>query len=182
MNSSLARRAFVRLCSAGAAFMAQRASPQATPTRRADRTAVSNRKNFVAIQVKPYAWVDEGIDRLLDNLQQKGNVNTVWAYTYDYAEARMTRDGVIPLPDHGVPGSPDFVGGAFYDYDRKYFANTILQDFRAPDYGKFNVITDVAPKVKARGMDFFAWDYNNAVPRMNRTIPNFAFSKSSSFK
>jgi len=100
-------------------------------------------------------------------------VNTVWAYTYDYSEERMTKDGAIPLPDHGVPGGPQFVGGAFYDYDPKYFRNTILRDFRSPDYGNFNVIADVGPKVKARGMDFFAWDYNNAFPIMMRSIPNF---------
>lgn len=132
-----------------------------------------NRKNVVAIQVKPFAWKDEGIDRLLDNIQNKGGVNTVWAYTYDYSEEHMTKDGTIPLPDHGVPGGPSFVGGAFYDYDPKYFRDTILKDFRSPDYGTFNVIAEVAPKVKARGMDFFAWDYNNAFPIMMRSIPNF---------
>ncbi len=175
MMQTFARRSFLRLCSACAAFLAGRSGARSSAVAQTRRGgAVRNRKNFVAIQVKPYAWVDEGIDRLLDNIQQKGNVNTVWAYTYDYAEARMRRDGPIPLPDHGVPGSPDFTGGAFYDYDRKYFRDTILQDFRAPDYGKFNVISEVAPKVKARGMDFFAWDYNNAVPMMNRNIPNFA--------
>jgi len=135
--------------------------------------ATKNRKNFVAIQMKPYAWKDEGIDRVLDNLQNKGAVNTVWAYTYDYSEEHMTKDGPIPLPDHGVPGGPQFVGGAFYDYDPKYFKDTILRDFRSPDYGSFNVIAEVAPKVKARGMDFFAWDYNNAFPIMMRSIPNF---------
>lgn len=71
-----------------------------------------------------------------------------------------------------LPAIPHFVGGAFYDYDPKYFQGTILKDFRSPDYGKFNVISEVAPKVKARGMDFFAWDYNNAFPIMMRSIPN----------
>ena len=169
----LGRRAFFRLCSACAAFLAQGKAQRRGSTPRGDGSATRHRKNFVAIQVKPYAWVDEGIDRLLDNIQQKGAVNTVWAYTYDYSEARMRPDGPIPLPDHGKAGSPEFTGGAFYDYDRKYFAGTMLKEFRAPDYGKFNVISDVAPKVKARGMDFFAWDYNNAVPMMNRNIPNF---------
>jgi hypothetical protein len=170
---STGRRAFLRLCSACAAFLTQsnlRITKAAPPQARG---AVSLKKNFVAIQMKPYAWVDEGIDGALDNLQHKGAVNTVWAYTYDYSEARMTRDGTIPLPDHGKPGSPEFTGGAFYNYDRKYFANTILKDFRSPDYGNFDVIAEVAPKAKARGMDFFAWDYNNAVPMMNRNIPNF---------
>jgi hypothetical protein len=176
MDSPLNRRTFLQLCSACAAFLGQgtraHAQTKATAIRPVNKSAVKNRKNFVAIQVKPFAWNDEGIDRLLDNIQQKGDVNTVWAYTYDYAEEHMTKDGTIPLPDHGVAGDPHFVGGAFYDYDSKYFQGTILKDFRSPDYGKFNVISEVAPKVKARGMDFFAWDYNNAFPIMMRKIPN----------
>src|SRR5581483_8049445 len=167
------RRTFVRCCSTLAAFLSEGSrSPMVAAPQRTNRT-VKHRKNFVAIQVKPYAWVDEGIEQVLDNLQ-KGEVNTVWAYTYDYSEARMKPNGPIPLPDHGKAGSPDFVGGAFYDYDPKYFTNTVLKDFRSPDYGKFNVIADVAPKAKARGMDFFCWDYNNAFPIMNRSIPNFS--------
>jgi hypothetical protein len=166
------RRTFFRWCSAAAAFLVSRDEPAFAAPQRA-RQPVKHRKNYVAIQVKPYAWVDEGIDKVLDNLQ-KGAVNTVWAYTYDFAEARMRPDGTIPLPDHGKAGDPTFTGGAFYDYDPKYFRNTILKDFRAPDYGKFNVITDVAPKVRARGMDFFCWDYNNSVPSMSRVVPNFS--------
>ncbi len=169
---TLDRRIFIRLCSALAGFLAGQAASKVKAQER-PQPATRHRRNFVAIQVKPYAWIDEGIDRVLDNIQHKGEVNTVWAYTYDYAEARMRPNGPIPLPDHGKPGDAHFTGGAFYDYDLKYFRNTSLKDFRCPDYGKFNVITDVAPKVKARGMDFFCWDYNNAVPLMNRNIPNF---------
>jgi hypothetical protein len=169
---TLDRRIFIRLCSTLAGFLAgERASNVKAQER--PQPATRNRKNFVAVQVKPYAWIDEGIDPLLDNIQHKGEVNTVWAYTYDYAEARMRPGGAIPLPDHGKAGDSHFTGGAFYDYDPEYFRKTSLKEFRCPDYGKFNVITDVAPKVKARGMDFFCWDYNNAVPLMSRNIPNF---------
>ena len=75
-------------------------------------------------------------------------------------------------PITAVPGDSHIVGGAFYDYDPKYFAGTSLKDFRSPDYGKFNVISEVAPKAKARGMDFFCWDYNTQVRIMMRSIPN----------
>jgi hypothetical protein len=132
---------------------------------------VINRKNFVALQVKPFSWVDEGVDQVLDNLQQKGNVNTIFAYTFDYEETRLTKSGEAILPDHGVSGGP-LVGGAFYDYAPRYFQDTVLKDFRSKDFGKFNVIAEVAPKAKARGMDFFAWDYNNADPIMARSMPN----------
>ena len=103
----LGRRSSFKLCSGFAAFLAAPQTRRAGAVPQNRRAAVKHRKNFVAIQVKPYAWVDEGIDQLLDTIQQKGGVNTVWAYTYDYAEARMTtRRRRFPLPDHGKPGSP----------------------------------------------------------------------------
>jgi hypothetical protein len=174
MSQSIARRVFVQLCSASAAYLTARSGSQAQAAPQAASAAVKNRKNFVAIQMQPHAWIDEGVDQVLDNLQ-KGGVNTVWAYTYDYVMgARNTPNGTIPLPDHGAYGDPRFDGGAFYDYDPKYFRNTSLNEFRSRDYGKFNVIADVAPKVKARGMDFFCWDYNNENRRMVRNIPNFS--------
>ena len=139
------------------------------------RTETLNRKNFVGIQVKPFVWMDEGIDKALDTLQEKGNVNTVFVYTYDYDPNRTTQGGPIPFPDHGKygPSGKLRTGGAFFDYDQKYFRNTSLRDFRSPDEPGFNVITAVAPKMKARKMDFFAWDYNNAFPVMMQSIPGF---------
>ena len=174
MKENLGRRTFFQLCSALAALMAgpqQRAA--AAPQARGPR-AVNNRKNFVAIQMKPHAWIDEGIEQCLDNLQ-KGAVNTIWAYTYDWEMgARNTPNGTIPLPDHGKYGDPAFHGGAFFNYDPKYFGGTMLSDFRSPDYGKWDVIAEVAPKAKARGMDFFCWDYNNESRRMMQNMPNAA--------
>jgi hypothetical protein len=181
-NTGLDRRSFVQLLSGAAASAGLRALAEAaaqarassattsrSPVNRADTTL---KKNVVAIQVKPFCWVDEGIEQVLDNLQQKGNVNTVFTYTYDYDPAQITKGAVKPLPDHGKysPRS-SWIGGAFYDYDLKYFRDTTLTDFRSRDLPNFNVITAVAPKIKARGMDFFAWDYNNAFPQMMQNIP-----------
>ena len=173
MISILDRRAFIRLCAAFSAFLTQTGRSQDIPAPRVSRVPVKNRKNFVGIQVRGFAWVDEGVDQVLDNIQKKGDVNTPWAYTFSYGEARLRKDGPIPLPDHGKPGN-SIAGGAFYDYDPKYFRNTILKDFRCPLYGNFNVIEEVAPKAHARGMDFFAWDLNNPGPGLNLTVPNYA--------
>ncbi len=172
MSSFLGRRSFFQLCSACAAFLTARSAPQAQAAPQRARNGVKNRKNFVAIQMKVHAWIDEGVEHVLDNLQ-KGGVNTVWAYTYDYEMGpRNTPTSGIPLPDHGKYGDPAFTGGAFYDYNPKYFRNTMLSDFRSPDFGKFDVIAEIAPKLKARGMDFFCWDYNNESRRMIRNLPN----------
>jgi len=48
----------------------------------------------------------------------------------------------------------------------------MLSEFRSPDYGKWDVIAEVAPKAKGRGMDFFRWDYNNESRRMMQNMPN----------
>ena len=189
MKSPLDRRSFLRLASATAAFFSQSAHsqtptpasaeqpprPQAPRAARGPRVAANNRKNFVGIQVRGFAWVDEGVDQVLDNIQKKGDVNTVWAYTFAYGEQRL-RQGA-GFPDHGAPLSAANTGvnaGALYDYDPRFFQNTSLKDFRLTGYGKFNVIEAVAPKAKARGMDFFAWDLNNPSPTLAHTAPGYA--------
>jgi hypothetical protein len=143
----------------------------APPGRNITPDATVNRKNVVATQVKAYAWQDEGIDNLLDNLQHKGNINTVYAFTFLAGSGRIEKGGPIILPDHGKYGEAD-EGGAYYDADPKYFQETTLRGGHSPD--KFNVITEVAPKMKARGMDFIAWDYNNSSQFMSRLFPGFA--------
>jgi hypothetical protein len=185
MKSPLDRRSFLRLASATAAFFAQngrsqtaapaQATPPARPGPRGGRAPARGKKNFVGIQVRGFAWVDEGVDQVLDNIQKKGEVNTVWAYTFAYGEQRL-RTGA-GFPDHGTPLSASNTGihaGALYDYDPKFFTNTSLKDFRLNGYGKFNVIEAVAAKAKARGMDFFAWDLNNPSPTLAHTAPSYA--------
>jgi len=174
VNSFLDRRSFLRIGSAFALFLNKttRAQAKAAQVPAPGRPAVRNRKDFVGIQVRGFAWVDEGVEQVLDNLQNKGDVNTVWAYTFSYGEARLRKNGPIPLPDHGKPGDT-VAGGAFYDYNPIYFQNTMLKNFRCDVYGNFNVIEAVAPRAHARGMDFFAWDLNNAGAVLNRVIPNY---------
>jgi hypothetical protein len=190
MRSPLDRRNFLRLASAAAAVLTQRAGSQAEAqavgsqipvpvkvrlTSSGSRAATKNRKNFVGIQVRGFVWVDEGVDQVLDNLQHKGEVNTVWAYTYAYGEQRLKQGA--GFPDHGNPLSPANTGvnaGALYDYDPKFFTNTTVKDFRITGYGKFNVIEAVAQKAHARGMDFFAWDLNNPSPTMAHNSPAYA--------
>ena len=150
-NTGLDRRSFVQLLTGAAASAGLGASPAANAQARAVSATTSRptpnpadttlKKNVVAIQVKPFCWVDEGIEQVLDNLQQKGNVNTVFTYTYDYDPAQITKGGTKPLPDHGkYSPRPSWMGGAFYDYDLKYFQHTTLKDFRSRDFGKFDVI------------------------------------------
>ena len=122
MKIELTRRRFVQLLTALSASAGVRATAQ-TKAARPSTNGTVNRKNLVATQIKAYAWQDEGIDKLLDNCQQKGNINTVFAFTF--LSEPTDASGRIPLPDHGTysKANPE-IGGAFYDYDQKYFSGT----------------------------------------------------------
>ncbi len=107
------------------------------------------------------SFVDEGVEAVLDTLKEKAYVNTVWLNTYGWERGVAGRQlAGYPFPDHG-PQEPDsnLVGGAFYDYDSKYFQKSVLGNFRAPDYQRRNLLAEVLPKAKDRGMDVMAWDF-----------------------
>src|ERR1035441_270485 len=185
MPISFDRRQFVKALSAAGSLLDLRAAAQNTPRTEdtGPRTmahavwvgghATKIRPNVVAIQTKPFCWNDEGIENVLDNLQKKGAVNTVYSYTYGTDPNRIHEDG--RLPGHGKFGPPGLrTGGGYFDYDPKFFLDTNIKEFRSSDDGRFNVISDVAPKMKARGMDYFALDFNNPFPVMMKTIPGYS--------
>jgi hypothetical protein len=170
------RRQFFGCLSAVSAWALGPAAPaQAAQSGRAAGERARLRKPYIAIQVGAVSFVDEGTDKVLDIFQERARVNTLWLNTYTYGRGTGGRQlPGHPLPDHGVQAyDTDYHGGAFYDYDPKYFRNTCLDDFRAPDYNRIDIIREVVPKAKKRGMDVFAWDYNNAYEDMPRRMKNY---------
>jgi hypothetical protein len=151
-------------------------SARAASSPRIDRGKVKRRKPYIAIQAGAVSFVDEGAEKALDVFQERSRVNTLWLNTYAYGRGTGGRQVPgNPLPDHGVQEYDlDYHGGAFYDYDPKYFRNTVLDDFRSPDYGNFNVIAEVLPKARKRGIDVVVWDYNNAYPAMPLRMRNYS--------
>ena len=93
MPISFDRRQFVKAFSIAASLLGLRAAAQSTPQTEdtVPRTMAHAdwvgghptkiRPNVVAIQTKPFCWNDEVIENVLDNLQKKGSVNTVYSYT-----------------------------------------------------------------------------------------------------
>jgi hypothetical protein len=157
------RRRFIQLASATAAWAMSGGVSRATDISALSfpRAKVKNRKPYVAIQVGTVSFADEGIENVLDILREKAHVNTVWlnTYTWDHGTGGRQLEG-YPFPDHGVQQyDNDFVGGASFDYDQKYFRRTVLNRFRAPDYGGRNFLAEVLPNAKERGMDVVAWDF-----------------------
>ncbi len=163
MNTpDLSRRRFIQLLSAVTAWGVSGlpVPAQAAPMPVINRAQVRLRKPCIAIQTPAASFADEGVETVLDTMREKAHVNTVWLNTYSWdrgAAGRQLRG--YPFPDHGPQEPDEFYGGAFFDYDQKYFRHTALNQFRSPDYQGRNILQEVLPKAKERNMDVIAWDF-----------------------
>src|SRR5579885_1239227 len=111
--------------------------------------AQSGKKDrMIGIQIGAVSFVDEGVEPVLDILQRKGSVNTLFiaAFTYGRGIAGRQVPGQ-PLPDHGKQqyDADTFHGGSYASIHEKYYANTPLKNLRAPDLGGFDVFASVLP-------------------------------------
>ena len=129
---------------------------------------------MIGIQIGPESFVDEGVDALLDWLNQKAGVNNVCLTTFTYGQGFAGRMGAGRLfPGHGElasKGSP-FHGGNFATPHAQYYTNTVLKDTRAPDHGGRDVLAEVISAAHKKGMKVFCgvedrWDRAFDVPAL----------------
>jgi len=121
----------------------------------------SQKEKLIGIQISAISFTDEGIDRVLDILQEKASVNTLFlsAFTYDLGTGGRQVPG-RPLPDHGKQEYDKFHGGDFATPHLNFYSDTAFQDIKAPDLGDTDILAAVLPKTQKRGMKVYAWDYN----------------------
>jgi hypothetical protein len=115
---------------------------------------------MVGIQVGAVSFVDEGVEQCLDIFQNDGAINTLFVATFTYGRGIAGRQVPgQPLPDHGKQqyDTDTFHGGCYTKFDSKYFVNTPFKDFRAPDFGDYDVLEAVLPAAKKRGMKTICW-------------------------
>jgi hypothetical protein len=146
------RRQFVQ----GAAVVAAGA---ALPAIRAAAAAPGYSK-MIGMQVGAVSFVDEGVDKVLDEFQQQAAVNTLFIATFTYGRGIAGRQVPgQPLPDHGKQSydTDTFHGGCYTKVDPKFFTDTPLKDFRAPDFGDYDVLEAVLPSARKRGMKTICW-------------------------
>jgi hypothetical protein len=116
-------------------------------------------KKTIGVQIGAVSFIDEGTEKTLDILQNDGGVNTLFIATFSYGRGIAGRQVPgQPLPDHGKQVyDTDFHGGCFTRFDLKYFKDTPFKDFRAPDFGNYDVLEAVLPSARKRGMKTIAW-------------------------
>jgi hypothetical protein len=150
MRLDVNRREFLKIASgAGAAF--------AMPT--SEHPAVSSFSKMIGIQVGAISFVDEGTEKVLDVLQERACVNTLFLAVFTYGRGIAGRQiPGQPLPDHGKQEYDlNFHGGNFATPHPQYYKNTAIKDTRAPDHGDLDILAEVLPAARKRGMQVICW-------------------------
>ncbi|MFL6352647.1 MAG: hypothetical protein ACJ74Z_12465 [Bryobacteraceae bacterium] len=141
-------------------FLVQSAGALASATVGEPQTHSSSTKKTIGVQIGAVSFADEGVNSVLDTLQEKAFVNTLFvaAFTYGRGIAGRQVPGQ-PLPDHGKQeyDTGTFRGGSYAALHSQYYANTPLKNLRAPDLGSFDVFESVLPGSRKRGMKNISW-------------------------
>jgi len=164
------RRSFLQNAAAGALAAAG-------PSGRAAADAPPPATRMVGIQVGAVSFVDEGTEKVLDIFQHDGQVNALFLATFTYGRGIAGRQiPGQPMPDHGKQEHDDsgpnaFHGGSYTRIRPQYYKDTVLTDFRAPEFGDYDVLEAVLPFAKKRGMKTICWFedvWSNSVPRVGQ--------------
>ena len=128
-------------------------------------------KKMIGIQIGAVSFVDEGVEPVLDHCEQSAGVNTLFVATFTYGRGIAGRQiPGQPLPDHGKQqyDTDTFFGGSYTAVHPQYYKDTVFKDFRAPDLGNYDVLEQVLPAAKKRGMKVICW-YEDV---FRRNLPN----------
>jgi hypothetical protein len=148
MNLDVNRREFLKIAAGAGAALALPAQ---------GRSAAASK--MIGIQAGAISFVDEGTEKVLDVLQERASVNTIFLAVFTYGRGIAGRQiPGQPLPDHGKQEYDlNFHGGNFATPHPEFYKNTVLKDTRAPDHGNLDILAEVLPAAKKRGMKVICW-------------------------
>jgi hypothetical protein len=117
------------------------------------------RNQVIGIQIGSISFLDEGTEKVLDILQERAYVNTLFLATFTYGHGIVGRQlQGHPLPDHGVQDYNDnFYGGNYATPHAQYYKNTVFKNLKAPDHGKLDILETVIPAAKKHGIKTYTW-------------------------
>ncbi len=112
---------------------------------------------FVGVQIGPASFVDEGVDAVLDTLQERVGVNAILLGTVSWLGLKIGRSiswKIDGWPDHAVPEPLEVQGGSYLADHPEFYRNTSVTNFRAPDEGMRDrdILEMVIPGARKRGM------------------------------
>ena len=151
------RREFIKNSAKVGALMA--AAPLVDLSAAGASTAPKAADMMHGIQIGAVSFVDEGVDQVLDIVQKRGAVNTLFLTVFTYGRGLAGRQlPGEPFPNHGAQVSDEktFHGGNYATPHPEFYANTVLKNTRATEHGSFDLLASVIPAAKKRGMKVFA--------------------------
>jgi len=122
-------------------------------------TEVASASKMIGIQVGAISFLDEGTEKVLDILQERACVNTLFLAVFTYGRGIAGRQiPGYPLPDHGKQEYDlNYHGGNFATPHPQYYKNTVIQPAHAPDHGDLDILAEVLPAAKKRGLKVICW-------------------------
>src|ERR1039457_5554958 len=101
---------------------------------------------MIGIQVGSVSFVDEGVGKVLDVLQERAAADTIFLTTFTYGRGLAGRQITgYPFPDHGAQESDagSFHGGNYAIPHAEFYRSTVLRQTRAPDHGELDMVAAV---------------------------------------
>jgi hypothetical protein len=154
--ASASRRNFFKKSTVAVAAIASSPIDFAQP-----KTNAAATEKMIGIQIGAASFMDEGVNEVLDIVQQKGGVNTIFVSTFCYDRGLNGRQMPNhPFPDHGKQESDKsfYHGGNYATPHAKFYKNVAIRGdlMKAPDFGKSDILAKVLPAAKKKGIKVFA--------------------------
>lgn len=169
------RRTFLKQAAAGGLALAS-----ALPTVRGEETEKTSPARvdspMVGVQIAPHSLFDEGIEAVLDLLQETAAVNTLFVLTHGYYGSGPKPPAV--LADHGAKVRTDWhrLPKLWVKHDPKYFRQTTLRHLGSGDqreYGDRHVLEELQEPLKRREMKVYARFYEPKASQGTGQIANW---------
>ena len=101
----------------------------------------------------------KGPKRSSTSSQERAHINTLFLAVFTYGRGIAGRQVPgQPLPDHGKQEYDlNFHGGNYATPHPEFYRDTVLKDTRAPDHPNLDILAEVLPAAKKRGMKTICW-------------------------
>ncbi len=154
-TAAMPRREFLKAGAGLAALATAGSLPADSVLGAAEPPAV---RKSTGIQIGAVSFADEGTEKVLDILQERGAIDTIYLTTFTYGRGLAGRQiPGHPFPDHGAQQSDErfFHGGNYATPHAEFYRDTPLKETRAPDHGNLDIVAEVLPAAKKRGLRIF---------------------------
>jgi hypothetical protein len=152
------RRSFIQGAAAAAVASSVAPGRAIAPS---DSQASVLKGQMIGLQVGAVSFVDEGTEKVLDQLQEDADVNTLFLATFTYGRGIAGRQVPgQPLPDHGMQAydTGTFYGGNYATIHPQYYKDAVFKGTPAPDLGPhYDVLDAVLPSARKRNIRTICW-------------------------